>query len=392
MTSHLHDRAAAIAALLLTGVALVVSAAEVAPDFAKAAKVADPSLVRVRSSMAVTADPMQTPATFTNTGFVVGTDGYVITSLLAVAGSSQVHVMGPDGRPHDARLIALDQAAGLALLKCDLSDAAPLQFAPEPPAVGQWLALAYAGPQPPPGAAASDPSLEPARVAATDAAIHLNGFRWGGVMRMSTRIRSGCAAAPLLDAEGRVVGVVIAAKCEQETGPVWQAGDAYGLPAAQVQPIVDRMRRGESRRLGWLGLAVAQEPGDREGARVAAVLESSPAHMAGIRPGDVILEVNGAPVDAPIGLAEMLAETGPAPDVSIKLLRGDGHVMQVAADLQPRPLAICSAPPRAVVEAPPTLQQLLDENRRLHARVAELEAMRRQLEQQVHQLQAERDK
>ncbi len=152
------------------------------------------------------------------------------------------------------------------------------------------------------------------------------------------------------------------------------------------------MRRGESRRLGWLGLAVAREPGDREGARVAAVLESSPAHLAGIRPGDVILEVNGAPIDAPIGLAETLAETGPASDVSIKLLRGEGHVLQVAADLKPRPLAICAAPPRAAAQAPPTLKQLLDENRRLHARVAELEAMRRQLEGQVHQLQAERKK
>jgi len=387
MTSHLHDRAALLAALLLTGVALAVGAAEVVPDFARAGKVAGGSLVRVRSTIAVGVVP-QGPATFTNTGFLVSPDGYVLTSLLAVAGSSQVRVVAPDGHALDAHVVAMDQAAGFALLKCDLTDATPLQFAAERPAVGQWVALGFAGRPGPADDGAIIADLEPARVAATDAEIHLNGFRWNGLMRASTRARSGCAVGPLLDAEGRVVGVVIAARCAQEFSPVWQSCEAYGLPADQVQPILARMRRGESRRLGWLGLAVAQEPGDREGARVAAVLESSPAHLAGIHPGDVLLEIHGIPIEKPIGVAEAVAEAGPASGVKIKLLRNDRRILQVAADLQPRPLAICSAPARVGSEAPPTLQQLLDENRRLRAQVAELEESRRQLEERVRQLEA----
>ncbi len=391
MTSRLHDRAAALAALLLTGVALAVGAAEVVPDFARAGKVADGSLVRVRSTVADGMVP-QGPATFTNTGFLVSPDGYVLTSLLAVAGCSQVHVVAPDGSALDARVVAMDQAAGLALLKCDLADATPLLFASELPAVGQWVALGFVRPQAPPGADAATADLEPARVADMDASIHLNGFRWNGLVCASTRACYGCAAGPLLDAEGRVVGVVIAARCAQAFGPVMQTCEAYGLPADQVQTIVERMRRGESRRLGWLGVAVAQEPGNREGARVAAVLESSPAHLAGIRPGDVILEINGSPIEAPIGVAETVAEAGPASGVKIKLLRDDGHILQVAADLQPRPLAICSTPTRSSAEAPLTPQQVLQENGRLRERVAELEATCRQLEARVRQLEAGQDR
>jgi len=295
----------------------------------------------------------------------------------------------PNGDALDAQVVAMDQPAGLALLKCDLEDAAPLQFSAEHPVVGQWVALGFAGPD---GTAGEDPvSLEPARVVAVDAAIHLNGFRWSGLMRASTRLRSGCASGPLLDEDGRVVGLVLAAQCTEPFTAVYQACDVYGLPGDQAQTIVDRMRRGESRRLGWLGVAVAEEPGDRQGARVAAMLESSPAHLAGIRPGDVLLEINGTPVEEPIAVAEMVAEAGPAPGVRIKLLRGDRRILQVTADLQPRPLAICIAPPRMASETPLTLPHLVEENRRLQARVAELEAVRRQLEDRLRQVQAEQN-
>ena len=181
----------------------------------------------------------------------------------------------------------------------------------------------------------------------------------------------------------------MAARCAEPFTSVWQDCDAYGLPADQVQAIVDRMRRGESRRLGWLGVAVAHEPGDRQGARVAAVLESSPAHLAGIRPGDVLLEINGAPVERPVTVAEMVAEAGPVPGVRIKLLRGDRQILQVAADLQPRPLAICIAPPRMGAEAPLTLPAThRGEPPPAGPASAELEAACRQLEDRLRQVEA----
>jgi S1-C subfamily serine protease len=377
-------RAALPAALLLSVVAAAVSAAEGAPDFGRALKAADASIVRVRATVMTSGDPAKGPATFTNTGFLISDDGYVVTSLLAVAGSSQIRVVCPDARTADARPVAMDQAAGLVLLKCDLPGTMPLTFAPGSPALGEWVALAFAGRDAAQGTEEAA-TLEPAHVTAQDAAVNLNGFRWDGLLRASTRVCNGCAASPLLDRDGHVVGVVLAVKCAEPPSSVWQACDAYGLPADEVQAIVGKLRRGESRRLGWLGVAVAAEPGDREGAQVAAVLERSPAHLAGIRPGDLVLEINETAIESPSGVAELVAQAGPVPGMKMKLLRG-GQLMQVTVDLQPRPLAICSAPARLTVEAPITVQQLMDENRRLRLRVLELEAASRQMQDRLHQL------
>jgi S1-C subfamily serine protease len=392
MIYRLYHRAATLAALLLCGVALAVGAAEVAgvagaaPDFGKARKAADGSLVRVRATLAIGADLAQAPATFTNTGFLVSPDGYVLTSLLAVAGSSQVRVVLPDSSVADAHLVAVDQAAGLALLKCDLTDATPMQFAVAAPVVGQWVAVSYAVPDE--ADAPHAPALELARVAALEGAVRLNGYRWSGLICAPAHVGSGSAAAPLLDAEGRVVGVLLAARCDRPFTSFKQACEVYGLPAGHVQRILEKMRQGESRRLGWLGVAVAQESGDREGARVAAVLEASPAHVAGIRPGDVLLEINGTPIEQPVAVAEMVAEAGPQSGMRIKLLRGNGQIIQIAADLQPRPLAICTAPLRPGAEPPLSLPEVVEQNRQLRARIAELEAARLQLEQRVRQLEA----
>lgn len=380
-------RAALPAALLLSVVAVAVSAAEGAPDFGRALKAADASVVRVRATVTTGGDPTRGSATFTNTGFLVSDDGYVVTSLMAVAGSSQIRVVCPDGRTVDARPVAMDQAAGLVLLKCDLPGAMPLAFAAEGPALGDWVALAFAGKEATQGPDEAA-TMEPAHITAQDAAVHLNGFRWDGLLRASTRVCTGCAASPLLDQDGRVVGVVLAVKCAEPPSSVWQACDAYGLPANEVQAIVSKLRRGESRRLGWLGVAVAAEPGDREGAQVAAVLESSPAHLAGIRPGDLVLEINETAIESPSGVAELVAQAGPVPGMKMKLLRGS-HIMQVTVDLQPRPLAICSTPARLTAEAPITVQQLMEENRRLRLRVLELEAASQQLQDRLHQLEQE---
>ena len=372
------------AALLLSTAALAVNAAGVVPDFAHALKAADGSMVRVRATVTTGGNPAQGPATFTNTGFLVSQDGYVVTSLLAVAGASQVRVVCPDGRTVDARPVALDQAAGLVLLKCDLSDAIPLEFAAERPALGEWVALAFAGNDSPKGPDEA-PSLEPAHVTAQDAAIHLNGYRWEGLLLASTRVCNGCAASPLLNQNGRVVGVVLAVKCSQPPAPAWQACDAYGLSAGDVQTIISKMRRGESRRLGWLGVAVAAEPGDREGAHVAAVLEGSPAYLAGIRPGDLLLKINATAIETPAGVAEMVAQAGPVPGMKMQFLRG-AQITQVVVNLQPRPLAICISPPHVTAEAPITVPQLIQENQLLRARILQLEAAQQQLQERLHQL------
>jgi len=385
MTYHLRSRAALCAALLLSLAAVWVSASEPEPDWAQAHRAASRSLVRVLAVVPSPTSPVYESATFSNTGFLAGEDGDIITSLPAVVGSIRIRVVHADGSDAPAQVASVDQAAGLVLLKSQLSGYSPLEVAEELPEPGDRIALAFGATPTTTEETDGLPHLEPALVRARDASIRLSGVRWDGLLKVSTRVCNGCAAAPLLDRTGRLVGVVLAVRSPAPLSSTLQECEVYGLPAPRLQEIVARMRRGESRRLGWLGVAVAEEPTDREGARVAAVLEDSPAHLAGIRAGDLLLQIGQRTIETPSAVAEIVAQTGPTSGLRVKLLRG-GEIKMLAVNLAPRPLAICSLPPYAATERPATVQQIIEENYRLRARVWELEQKRRQLQDYIRRL------
>ncbi|MCK4283978.1 MAG: PDZ domain-containing protein, partial [Candidatus Brocadiae bacterium] len=158
--------------------------------------------------------------------------------------------------------------------------------------------------------------------------------------------------------------------------------------------------------LDWLGVAVAQHPGEGAGVQVKAVLEDSPADAAGIRPADVLLQVGGRVVDAPAVLVEHVIEAAPGRTVDLKLRRGD-RIQIVPVEVDWRPLLMWAGPPRAgegvvrlrwrkTVRAYSTvgpgpgqrgdIERLVEENRRLRS---QLEEARKQLARSV--LPPERD-
>lgn len=153
--------------------------------------------------------------------------------------------------------------------------------------------------------------------------------------------------------------------------------------------------------LDWLGVAIEQEPDEREGVQVKAVLEDSPAHAAGIQVGDVLLQVGRHTVDGPSVLARYMVQTAPGRTVELAVLRDDRR-RTVPVEVGRRPLLI-SADPRRTGEgvvrlrwrrtvsafttaapAPPgrdALEEVLEENRRLRQRVQQLELRLSDLEQ-----------
>jgi S1-C subfamily serine protease len=224
----------------------------------------------------------------------------------------------------------MDQPSGLALIKTELTGTVPFELAPEPVPAGNWVVLASI-PRQDEGVAVA---LAPGPVLARRASIRLQGVDWPDLMVAAVSLRPGTAAAPLLDPQGRLVAVVVG-------GGTTRGGvDCLALPADRLVPILKQLREGRSRRLGWLGLAILQEPGGREGVRVKATLEGSPAQAAGIQADDVLLQVGESTIDSPAVLAREVAEGGPGRTVAIKLLRGN-EVKTVRVAITPRPFLIC---------------------------------------------------
>jgi len=362
-------------------------------EFKKAFQRANQSMVRVAASLPVKGAPLRLEAdeaTFSNAGFFVSTDGQVVTSLLGLAGCADVTVVCTDGRKSAARVAAVDQPSGLALLKSDLSNTIPFETAEGPLAAGSWVLLACC-PRQDDGAGVL---LSPGAVAAQRASIRLQGIDWPDLVVASVNVRPGSAAAPLLDPDGRLVAVVLGVSVAR--GGV----DCLALPADRVTPILSGLREGKSRRSGWLGLAIMQEPGGREGVRVQATLENSPAQVAGVQANDILLQVDEHIIDSPAVLIHEVIGSAPGRTVNLKLLRGD-EMKAVPVVVGQRPLLICGAlrrpgdelvqmrrrqilgpgfPPQAFSREQERVPALMDENRLLRQRVRELEERVRLLE------------
>jgi len=340
-----------------------------------------PSIVVVRTTLEGHAGSVRFEsggAAFTNTGFFVGTQGEVLTSLFALAGCETPVVVTHDGQSVAARVAAVDQPSGLALLTTPLTDTVPLTAAGQGVPADRIVFLAAARPQDGRFAA----FLSPGFVLPERGAVRLQGAQWEALLVAAVHVRDGSAAAPLVDGEGRLVAVVL--------GQCADGGECVALPVDRLEPIVARLKSGQSQRLGWLGVAVVQEPGLREGVRVEAALENSPACAAGIRAGDVLLQVDDEIVDSAAVLSRHVAEAGPGRTATLKVLRGE-EIKTVSVELGARPLLICAGyrlPGQQVVRlswpqagrtplSRKAMADLLRENALLRRRLRELEEAHR---------------
>ncbi len=385
MPPVLRHTAAVLLVCLLIPTAAAARAGTPSCDLSPALEAASKSVVQVRARLNAGKLPPKLEVSdgpCLNTGFFVGTDGEVLTSLVGVAGCEHISVLHPDGSRAQAEVVAMEQAAGLALLQSDFGDTAPLEPAPAPPREEELVLLAHV-----PEADALELQLSPGLVSGRSKEFRLRGIAWEGLMSVRAAAEPGTAGAPLLDVEGRLVGVVLAARSPGQRLP---EGGCVALPLDRLQGVLSRLRGGESRRLGWLGVAIVAESGGLEGARIHNVLENSPAHQAGIRPGDVLLQVADHNVTDPEALGRWVAEAGPRRGVQVKLLRGD-RMRTVQVDVGARPLLICGASRSrgedrmrlrrarpgsgTPLEMPSReqLRRLMEENRRLRERLRSLE-------------------
>jgi len=320
-----------------------------------------------------------------STGFFVDADGRVLTSLLAVTGSASVQVWPTQGEAVEARILAMNQACGLVLLETGLKDTVPLEFREAPARAGQWVLAASASRCPEDGV---ELSLKAVVLSNCNARLKLCGIRWNSLLQMELPPRRGLASVPLLDSRGALVGVVVGARGRADGG-----GCCYALPAKALREVVPALLKGNSRRLGWLGVAVARSR-DQEGLTVRGVLERSPAFIAGVRPGDVLLEVDGETITEPRIFESKVVATPPGGRLRLRVLRGS-ELKELSVQVGLRPLLICSMPAAASVPVGPALvppprlagvgseaqglERLRWESRRLRERIRELEVRLEQI-------------
>jgi len=272
--------------------------------------------------------PPQAPAPRhgSGSGFVIREDGYILTNNHVVAGADRVVVVLQDRRELDAQIVGRDPNTDLAVLKVEAAGLPVVAMGDsDAMAVGDWVvALGY-----------------PLQLGATATAgiVSAKGRQLGIINRVDgasaplehfiqtdAAINPGNSGGPLVDLEGRVVGVNSA--IASPTG--YFSGYGFAVPINLARRVADDLIRHGTVRRPKLGVGLDNvDPADVEvyrlpraaGAEVVQIEPGSAAEKAGIRLGDVIVAVDDRAVEFSGDLMELLALTEPGRPVQLEIVR-----------------------------------------------------------------------
>ncbi len=266
-------------------------------------------------------------------GVIIREDGIIVTNNHVVGeDTSEAEVRLSDKSRAIARIIGRDKETDIAVLKIEADRPLPAATFGDSMAlkVGQWV-LAVGNPM----------GLDRTVTLGVISGIgreRLNLSKYENFIQTDAAINPGNSGGPLFNLRGEVIGI--------NTAIIHMAqGIGFSIPADMVSRVVDQLvSRGRVVR-GWLGVGIqgltkelAQQFGIKEGQGVLIneVYEGDPAHGAGIQPGDIILTVDGRPVDSPNQLSRLVARVGPGEEATIQLLR-DGNEMMYKVPMAERP-------------------------------------------------------
>jgi serine protease Do len=282
------------------------------------------------------------------TGFIVRANGVVVTNCHVVQGASRITVSTSDDEPtrYDARVIGGDCEHDLAVLKIDgeglaplaLGASADLRLGQQVVAVGYALAL-EGGPSVTTGIVSSlDRTI---RVPDPQCTVCSNGVRtYSEVIQTDAAINHGNSGGPLVDMEGRVVGINSAGSENAEN-----IGFAISIDSAE--PVIEQAISEPLQATAYLGVSTRDVTPDlafqlglpvEQGAFVLATLTGGPAADAGIQEGDVIVELDGQSIDAATDLGRVLDELTPGDEVEVRVIRAGGEERGVPVTLGTKPL------------------------------------------------------
>jgi S1-C subfamily serine protease len=276
--------------------------------------------VDVEAALAVAGRRRRGASGGSGSGFVFAPDGLVLTNSHVVDGARAIHVTTLDGDRLTADLVGDDPHTDLAVLRVSapaltaapLGDSTRLRPGQLVVAIGNPLGFQH--------------TVTAGVVSALGRSLRARTVRLiENLIQTDAALNPGNSGGPLVTARGEVVGVNTAVILGGQ-------GIAFAVPSATAARVISALLRHGRVRRGWLGVAGQDAPIPRRVARalglaaghglgVTAVSDDSPAARAGVRPGDVIVDFDGALVAGADDLHRLLTEDRIDRVVPLRLLR-----------------------------------------------------------------------
>ena len=270
----------------------------------------------------------------TGTGVVVTSNGEILTNAHVVDGASEVRVrFAGETEPVVADVVAADSGNDLALLRVNASGLTAATFAkPGSVRVGdQVVAIGYAL------ALDGGPSITTGIVSALKRTIFTESGALNSLIQTDAAISSGNSGGPLANMRGEVVGINTAVARGDTNSSANNIG--FAISVDEVLAVLQQLRdqaSGDVREEGFLGVSLEPRSDGGVGSIISTVQPGSPAQEAGIVVGDIVLAVDGEPVNGQAGLVAAIRDRSPGDLISIELVR-DGERLTVTATLVARP-------------------------------------------------------
>lgn len=305
----------------LTAASWAVPAPAAADDLESLTKKVFPSVVRVEAR-----DGWRKVAT----GVVISKDGYIVTTALVSPRQEKIFVITSEGEEVEAEFLGMDPETHLALIKAKNKKWKPI-------ALGRFEDLA-------PGTDIAVVCYSPEEKAAITKGIVSSVS--GDSLRLNVTVIPGASGSPVIDMQGRMVGLVRGAYVGQVVSvgepqtqirnllasrvEVSSSGMASAIPVDIVEKVTTEIRETGKVQRGWLGVSfVVTETGEVE---IVEVAEESPADDAGLQKGDIILQVAGEEVVGREMLIREIRMRKPGDTVEMVVER-EGHEEKIDVEL-----------------------------------------------------------
>jgi Do/DeqQ family serine protease len=264
-------------------------------------------------------------------GVIVTADGYIITNNHVVEGAEKVEVQLNDRRQMTAKVIGTDPLSDLAVIKIEGGNFPNVPFGDSDAAQVGDLVLAVGNPLGVGQTVTMGIISAKGRSTGGGRSADLRSQPYEDFIQTDAAINRGNSGGALVNLRGELIGIPSQILAGGSGGSI---GIGFAIPTKQARNVMDQLIKGGKVRRGQLGVVVtgiapemAKEFGysGNTGAFVQDVTAGMPAMKAGIKPGDIITEVNGKKIGDSSELRNMISSTAPGTPVKVKIWREGGE-------------------------------------------------------------------
>jgi serine protease Do len=261
-------------------------------------------------------------------GFIISSDGYIFTNNHVVEKADKIKVKLSNGKEYDAEVKGRDPNTDIALIKITPAEQLPaVQFGDSDKLrVGEWV-FAIGNPF------GLDHTVTAGIVSAKGRVIGSGPY--DNFIQTDASINPGNSGGPLFNLNGEVVGINTAIVAQGQ-------GIGFAIPINTAKSIVNDLKMKGSVTRGWLGISIQDVTDDisetlklkdKKGALVGQVFEGDPADKAGVKTGDIIIEIKGKAIQDSHELLRIVAALTVGENIRVKVWRdGKEKVFEITVD------------------------------------------------------------